>query len=85
MMPVQIFKKSICKSCEHVMIRTIQPLTEDYKSYLEEVFEIDTDITDCIIEQFKCLITNEDLDGIISDCNRYAPAPTQKLIREYNF
>lgn len=85
MLPMQIYNRSICKSCNNILARTIKPLTEDYKIYLTEVFEIDCETTDCFIEQFRCLITNEDIDGIITNCNKYVPTISKKLIREYDF
>jgi len=84
--PLEIISRSMCSTCAHRFSRVIEPVTDEYKEYLIEEFDIeDEDISDIRIEQHRCLIADEDLDGIVHDCNQYVPAPEHSLIREYKF
>lgn len=62
---------SICKNCVHRFSRFLIPL--DYESYgitIEEFEDLDDD-EEVIIEQHICLISQQDLDGVVKDCNKY--------------
>ena len=64
-------EQSICKDCVHRFSRFLIPL--DYNSYgisLEEFEDLD-DGEELIVEQHICLISQQDLDGVVRDCNKY--------------
>lgn len=84
--PLEILTKSMCGTCAHRFSRLIEPISDEYREYLIEEFDIDDDdILDILIEQHRCMIVNEDLEGIVHECNRYLSSPEFNLIREYKF
>ena len=84
--PLDILKESICYTCRHRLSRVIEPILPEDKEYYMEILDInDTDEYDLYIEQHRCLITDDDLDGIIRECNQYSPKMQTQLIREYKF
>lgn len=84
--PLDIIKKSKCRNCEFRLTRTVEPVSQEDREYYMELLGIeDGESYDLFIEQNKCLVTNEDLDGIIRECNGFSPKSEQCLIREYKF
>lgn len=61
---------TICNTCKHRLTRLIIPL--DYEEWGIDPNELGiSDDDSVIIEQHVCLITQQDLDGIVQDCNKY--------------
>lgn len=92
MNPLDILEQSKCFNCKHRFSRVITPVTQEdidyYLGFLEEDEEDEEGINDDYelqIEQHICLITNEDIDGIIIECSHFEPINNMKLIREYKF
>ena len=56
----------------------------DYFSSFLNVEDLD-DTYELQIEQHMCLMTEEDLNGVIVECNFFEPISKMKLIREYRF
>ena len=84
--PLDAIYKSKCFTCQHRLSRLVEPITQEDREYYLEFMDIDdTDSYDLYIEQHKCLMTDEDLDGIILECNKYKMLNDFKLIREYKF
>lgn len=82
--PMDIVYQSKCYTCKHRLVRKIEPTSiEDLEFYLEDIDFEDDDDYDIFIEQHKCLITDEDILGIVRECNMYTPRNKYKLIREY--
>ena len=64
---------SLCNDCVHRFSRFLIPM--DYESYgisLEDFDDI-ADGDEIIIEQHICLISQQDLDGVVKECNKYKP------------
>lgn len=86
MNPLDMLKKSKCYTCRHRLSRVVEPATQEDKEYYMEVLDIeDSEDYDLYIEQHKCLMTDEDIDGIILECNQYEGIYQNMLIREYKF
>jgi len=85
--PFGIIKNSKCLHCAHRLSRIVEPVTqEDVEYYMDLLgIEDDSDTYDLFIEQQRCLLTGEDLDGVIKECNRFTPNSEISLIREYKF
>lgn len=85
--PFEIINKSLCGTCAHRFSRLIEPATDEYRDYIFEKLGIDEydDDLELFIEQHRCLIADEDLEGVVHDCNMYKPAPEYRLIREYTY
>ena len=63
-------KNTLCKDCSKRFSRIIVPL--DYESYGIDLDEYDLEEgEDLLVEQHMCLISREDLDGIVKKCNHY--------------
>ena len=86
MNPLDMLKQSKCFTCRYKLTRVIEPVTKEDREYYLEVLDLDdADAYDLIIEQHKCLKTDEDLDGVIRECSAYSPKYSNRLIREYKF
>lgn len=84
--PLEIIYESKCYNCKHRLTRVIEPATqEDIDFYMEAVDMEPDDTYDIVIEQHKCLITDEDLDGIVRECSKYTPEYKFSLLRDYKF
>lgn len=84
--PMDIINNSLCGTCAHRFSKLIEPVTEEFRDYILEKLNIEEDENlELFIEQHRCLITDEDIEGIVHECNRYLPAPEYRLIREYTF
>lgn len=84
--PLDVLNESKCYNCKHRLSRIVKPLTQEDKEYYMDVLDIDNvDDYELYLEQHKCLLTDEDIDGIIQECNRYEPIVTNRLIGEYKF
>lgn len=82
------FKESICYTCKYGLTRLVELNTPEDIEYYMDILEIDKeDISeyDVYIEQHKCLLTNEDLYGIVKECTNYTPLVQKQLIGEYKF
>jgi hypothetical protein len=80
----EIINKSKCLHCVHKLTRTIELVTQEDKEYYMDLIGIDNiEDYDFYIEQHKCLITDEDLDGIIHECSHFEPNSKFSLIREW--
>lgn len=84
--PIEMLYDSKCYTCKYRLTRLIEPATQDDIDYYMEAIDMEPDDAyDIIIEQHKCLITDEDLDGIVRECNKYTPNRNSSLIRDYKF
>jgi len=84
--PLDIIKKSRCLNCIHRLTRVVEPVTQEDREYYMDLLGIeDGDTYDLFIEQHKCLVTDEDLDGIIRECSHFELKSQHCLIREYQF
>jgi hypothetical protein len=83
---MDVLQNSKCRNCVHRLTRVIEPITaEDIEYYCSLVdMEMDDDY-DLFIEQHKCLLTGEDLDGIIVDCSKFEPSNKYVLLHNYKF
>jgi len=86
MNPIDMLQQSKCFNCKYRLSRILEPLTQEDKEYYMDVLYIDDpDEYDLYIEQHKCLMTNEDIDSIIRECNKFSPKIQNQLLREYKF
>ena len=86
MNPLDMLTESKCYTCKHRLSRVLEPLSPEDKEYYMDVLDIeDVGEYDLYIEQHKCLMTDEDLDGIIRECNQFTPIMETQLLREYKF
>ena len=86
MPPLEMIYKSKCWDCVYRLTRLVEPVTqEDLEYYLSMVDIDESDDYDLIIEQHRCLLTDEDLDGVIRECNKYKPHQKYKLLRDYQY
>lgn len=86
MNPLDILKESRCYNCKHRLSRILEPVTQEDKEYYMDILNIeDADEYDLYIEQHKCLMTDEDLDGVIRECNKFVPEMQLQFLREYRF
>jgi len=75
------------------MSRLIEPVNQEDRDYYIDMLDIEIadnidseqEVLDLLIEQHKCLITDEDIDGIIHECTQYISAIKSRLIREYMY
>lgn len=83
---LDVLQGSKCETCCFRMSRVVEPTTQEDIEYYLDLLNIEvTDGYELFIEQHKCLITNEEIDGIIHVCTQYQPSTEIKLIREYKF
>lgn len=86
MNPLDMIKESKCYTCRYCLSRVIEPILPEDKAHYMELLDIeDTEDYDLYIEQHRCLVTDEDLDGITRECSQYSPKEQTLLIREYKF
>ena len=84
--PLDVINNSKCKNCKHLMKRTIELITQDDRNYFMPDLDLDDDDEyDLYIEQYKCLVTSEDIEGVVVSCNYFVPSCNINLIREYKF
>lgn len=85
--PLDTLEDSMCVNCVHRITRLIEPMTEDFIEYVLDKMGVDEfeDDAELLIEQHRCIITGEDIDGIVHSCNKYAPLASTFLIRENIF
>jgi len=82
--PLETLEGSLCASCIHRVSRLIEPMTEEFIDYvLDKMGEegIDDDV-ELLVEQHMCLVTGDELDGIVHDCNKYTSSASSSIIRE---
>lgn len=86
MPPLEMIYKSKCWDCVYRLTRLVEPVTQDDLEFYLSMVDIDqNDDYDLIVEQHRCLLTDEDLDGVIRECNQYKPKQQCKLIRDYKY
>lgn len=88
MNPLDMLKSSKCFSCKYRISRVVEPFTQEDRDYYIDALGIedeDIDEYELYIEQHKCLLTDEDIDGVIIECNQYEKKRRLALIREYKF
>jgi len=86
MNPFDILRESRCYNCKHRLSRILEPVSQEDKEYYMDILNIeDADDYDLYIEQHKCLMTDEDLDGVIRECNKFEPETQLQFLREYRF
>jgi hypothetical protein len=62
---------TICKNCSHRLSRVIIPL--DYEFFDIDVTMLDIEEgEDVLIEQHICTILQDDLNGVVKECNKFA-------------
>lgn len=84
--PLDIMLGSKCSNCVHRLTRVIEPVTREDIDYYCSLVDIEADDAyDLFIEQHKCLLTGEDLDGIIIDCSKFEPSDRYVLLHNYKF
>jgi hypothetical protein len=70
---------TLCKNCEHRFSRVLLPI--DYEMYDIDLDEFDLDDDeDLLIEQHICLASNQDLEGIVTECNKFKEAGTSRSL-----
>lgn len=84
--PIDVFGKSICANCSNMFMRVIKLVSQEDIDYYSQYVDIDNlDDYDISIEQYKCLVTQEDINGEVVKCNSFFPCNKVNLIREYRF
>jgi len=62
--------ESLCYDCEHRASRVLEPL--DYESIGLDITQFDIAEGETIrIEQHTCIILMQDMDYLVSECNKY--------------
>jgi hypothetical protein len=76
---------SLCLTCYHRFSRVFIPL--NYADYDININDFDLAEGEPLeIEQHTCMVLNQDLDCVVSQCNKYRPSPTGKdLISNFVF
>lgn len=70
-------EETLCKNCEHRFSRVLLPI--DYEMYDIDLDEFDLDDDeDLLIEQHICLASNQDLEGIVKECNKFKETGTDR-------
>ncbi len=83
---LDILYNSKCLTCIHRISRIVEPLTQEDMEYYLDMIGVDAEDTlDITLEQHKCMLTDEQIDGIIRECNQYSIASRFNLIRDYKF
>jgi hypothetical protein len=78
-MPNEVFStdfpldETLCRDCIYRFSRLVEPLDPEEFGITEEVLnELDIkDDDDIIVEQHTCLITYQDLDGMVKKCTHF--------------
>jgi len=84
--PLDVLYESRCLTCMHRISRLVEPVTQEDIEYYLDVLDLEPGTPlDLFIEQHKCLLTDEDIDGVIRECNQYDLASKFNLIRDYRF
>ena len=84
--PLDVLYDSKCLTCTHRISRLVEPVTQEDIEYYLDILNLDSNNPmDLFIEQHKCLLTDEDIDGVIRECNQYELASKLNLIRDYRF
>lgn len=86
MNPIDMLANSRCATCRHMFKRVLNLVTQEDIDYYSQYVELDDlDDYELSIEQYKCLITQEDIDGEVIECNNYLPNRKSNLIGEYKY
>ena len=85
--PLETLEGSLCASCIHRVSRLIEPMTEEFIDYVLDKMGVDSveDDVELLVEQHMCLITGDELDGIVHNCNKYVSSTSRSIIRENIF
>ncbi len=82
--PIEIIRNSKCKDCIHRLTRVVEPVLKEDREYYISMLDIDdSNDYDISIEQNICLLTDEELDGVIRECSRYEPERKCLLLKDY--
>ncbi len=83
---INLLEKSKCATCEHRLVRLLEPITQEDRDFYADLFDLeDTEDFDLFLEQYKCLLTGEDLDTIVHECSMYKSKFRYRLIREFKY
>jgi hypothetical protein len=75
---------SLCLRCANRFSRVFIPL--DYESYGINLDDFDLEEGEPLeIEQHTCLATQQDLDGVVSQCNKFVSVDDKNLISNFVF
>ncbi len=87
-----VAKASICFSCKHRISRVIEPVLQEDKDYYLDLLGVEDgvdsngeEIDEVMLEQHRCLLLDDDIDGIVHECNRYTPDTEFSLLKDYKF
>jgi len=84
--PIDMLANSKCVSCRYMFKRILKLVTQEDIDYYSQYVELnDLDDYELSIEQYKCLITQEDIEGEVIECNNYIPNRKSSVIGEYKF
>ena len=84
--PIDMLANSKCMHCKHMFMRVVKLVTQEDIDYYSQYVDLDDlDDSELTIEQYRCLITQEDIDGEVMDCNNFIPKRESSLIGEYKF
>lgn len=75
---------SLCLNCANRLSRVFVPL--DYGMYGLDLDDFDLEEGEPLeIEQHTCLVLGQDLDGVVSVCNKYLDTRSKNLLNNYVF
>ena len=74
-------EETLCNECVNRFSKLIVPLDyEDWGVDLDD-FDLEED-EEVIVEHHMCLVTGEDLDGIVKDCNKFIRINEKTFFKE---
>lgn len=83
---LKILQNSKCYNCKHRLTRIIEPLTLEDMEYYNDMVDIDTlDAYDIVVAQHKCMLTGDDLGGVVLQCSKFEPINKYILLHNYEF
>lgn len=72
---------TICRDCVHRFSRVIQPLDLDMYGIDANDFDDLAEGEEILVEQHVCLISHQDLDGEVRECNKFVGRDEGSLFR----
>lgn len=86
MPPLEMIYKSKCWNCVHRLTRTLEPVLQEELDYYLSIVDLEQgDEYDLVIEQHRCLLTDEDIEGIVRECSQYTSKRKYKFMKDYQF
>ena len=65
---------TLCKNCVHRMSRRLVPIDPETMGFTEDmVDDIVGEDGELVIDQHTCLVNNQDMDYVVTNCNKYTP------------